>query len=382
MKSLDSLKVEFKLDPNFIYLNHGSFGACPNPIFEERSKWQEELEKHPVSFIEDRVVELIDWSRDKLSDYIHCHKDDLVYFPNPTTAMNMVIRSLNLSHGDEVLTSNHEYGAMDRTWKFMSKKKGFHYSQVNINLPMQVDEFISSFISRINKNTKVLFLSHITSSTGIRFPIEELCKMAKEKGIITIIDGAHVPGHIPLNLNKLNVDIYTGACHKWMLCPKGTSFLFASKEIQNTLEPLVVSWGWESEYPSHSQFLDFHQYQGTNDPSSYLTVPRAIEFLDSNNWSEIQDHCHKMTIKSREILLETVKTKKICSDSSLGQMASIQINIDNRNNLDKFLKEQKIVIPIIQWEEFILLRVSFQCYNTMEEIEFLNKNLRKYLNGI
>ena len=172
MKSLDSLKTEFKLDPNFIYLNHGSFGACPKPIFEERSKWQNELEKHPVRFIEDRVTELIDWSRDKLSNFLHCHKDDIVYFPNPTTAMNMVIRSLDLSYGDEVLTSNHEYGAMDRTWKFMSKKRGFNYSKVNINLPMEVDQFISSFISRINTNTKVLFLSHITSPTGIIFPIE------------------------------------------------------------------------------------------------------------------------------------------------------------------------------------------------------------------
>ena len=257
--SLRLLQKQFQLDPKFTYLNHGSFGACPDPIFNEREKWQRELEFQPVSFI-DKAAQLLEWSREKLSKYIICDKDDLVYFPNPTTAMNMVIRSLELSENDEVLTTNHEYGAIERTWKFMSSQKGFSYRPINIELPYDEDQFIRLFKEGISPRTKIIFLSHITSPTGIVFPVKRICELAKKLGIMVIVDGAHAPAQIDLNIKELGADIYTGACHKWMLCPKGVSFLYASKEIQDKLDPLVVSWGWDSEDPSHSQFLDYHQY--------------------------------------------------------------------------------------------------------------------------
>lgn len=379
--SFKSLTKQFQLDPKFTYLNHGSFGACPLPIFEEREKWQREIEKQPVTFIDEKALNLLDWSRDELSKFIHCDKNDLVYFPNPTTALNMVIKSLDLNPGDEVISSNHEYGAIEKTWEFMSRKKGFSYKALEIPFPVTEEYFIDIFKKNFNKNTRILFLSHITSPTGIIFPVEKVCKIAKEFGIITIIDGAHAPAHIELNLDKLDIDIYTGACHKWMLCPKGVSFLYASKDFQKYLEPLVVSWGWESDNPSDSKFLDYNQYQGTNDISAYLTVPKAIEFLGENNWEAIKKDCRNKILETRELLLKTTGTNPICDEKLLGQMTSVKLNISDSDSLYRYLKINNIEIPIIKWNGIILLRVSFQCYNTMEQIEYLNHHIKKYLNG-
>ena len=380
--SSEFFKNQFQLDPAFIYLNHGSFGACPKPIFKERNKWQLEIERQPVSFIEDKAIKLLDWSRQELASFIHCDKDDVVYFPNPTTAMNMVIKSLDLKPGDEVLSSNHEYGAIERTWKFMEEKKGFTYKSIEIPLPFEEEQFINSFKKNINKNTKILFISHITSPTGIIFPVDQVCQLAKDLDVITIIDGAHAPAHINLDITELEADIYIGACHKWMLCPKGVSFLYSSKKMQKQLEPLVVSWGWESDNPSHSKFLDHHQYQGTNDISGYLSVPMAIQFLNKNNWNEVKKYCHKKIIKSRNILLRTLGTTPICSNDYLGQMTSIQINVPDSMKLYKYLKENNIVVPVIDWNGLVFIRVSFQCYNSMEDIETLNYHLKKYLDSI
>jgi len=379
--SLRLLQKQFQLDPKITYLNHGSFGACPHPIFNEREKWQRELEFQPVSFI-DKATQLLDWSREKLSKYIICDKDDLVYFPNPTTAMNMVIRSLELRENDEVLTTNHEYGAIERTWKFMSNQIGFIYKPINIELPYDEDQFVRLFKENITHRTKIIFLSHITSPTGIIFPVKRICELAKKLEIMVIVDGAHAPAQIDLNIKELGADIYTGACHKWMLCPKGVSFLYASKEIQNQLDPLVVSWGWDSEEPSHSQFLDYHQYQGTNDISAYLSVPSSIKFLNDNDWVSISQYCHKKVVEARQILLKTTSTEAICPDEAVGQMSSIELKIDDASSLYKYLKKNNIEVPIINWNGLIFLRISFQCYNTMEDIYLLNKYLIKYLHGI
>ena len=378
---ISSLKRHFQLDPKFTYLNHGSFGACPYPIFNEREKWQKKIEFQPVSFIQDDAINSLEISRKALSSYIHCDKDDLVYFPNPTTAMNMVIRSLDLKVGDEVLSSNHEYGAVERTWKFVASKKGFSYKSIDIPLPFDRQDFLNRFKESISSKTKIIFLSHITSPTAIIFPIDEICKMAKEFGIMTIIDGAHAPAQIDLNLNKLGADIYTGACHKWMLCPKGVAFLYASKKYQHKLEPLVVSWGWESDAPSHSKFLDYHQYQGTNDISTYLTVPKAINFLNQHNWEEVRDYCHEKIIETRNILIQTLATEPICGDEDLGQMTSLKINVDDADQFYRLLKKNNIEVPIFSWNGQNLLRVSFQCYNSMKDIFTLNKFLSKILNG-
>ena len=239
-------KSLFLLDPKITHLNHGSFGACPRPIFDSLISWQKKLELNPTKHLAVDIYGHLETSRKSLSNYIHCNQDDIVFFPNPSTALNTVIKSLDLKPDDEILTTNHEYGALDKTWNFICKKTGAKYIKQNIILPLESrDSFIKTFTKGLTNKTKVIFISHITSSTGLIFPVEEVCEIAKENGIFCIIDGAHVPGHIPLNIKKLNPDIYTGACHKWMCAPKGTSFLYAKREIQNDIDPLVMSAAWE-----------------------------------------------------------------------------------------------------------------------------------------
>ena len=242
------LKSQFMLDPDIIHLNHGSYGSTPKPIFDSLIKWQKKLEFNPTKHLGFDIYNLLEESRKTLSDYVHCNKDDIAFFPNPSTALNTVIKSLDLKPGDEILTSNHEYGALDKTWNYISKKTGIKYIQTPIPLPLiSKKDFINRFLKNITTKTKIIFLSHITSSTGLIFPADEICKIAKEKNIISIIDGAHVPGHINLNINDLDPDVYTGACHKWMCSPKGTAFLYVKKELQNIIDPLVISWGYESD---------------------------------------------------------------------------------------------------------------------------------------
>ena len=372
-------KSLFLLDKETIHLNHGSFGACPKPIFDALISWQKKLEFNPAKFLAFDIFVHLEKSRESLSEYINCDKNDIVFFPNPSTALNTVIKSLDLKKDDEILTTNHEYGALDKTWNFICKNTGAKYIKQNIKLPLKSkNEFINTFIKGINKNTKVIFMSHITSPTGLIFPAEELCRIARENNIFCIIDGAHVPAHIDLDIKKLNPDIYTGACHKWMCAPKGTSFLYAKKNIQDDINPLVVSWGYDAEVPGVSKYLDYHQWQGTNDPSPYLTVPDVIAFLKKYNWKDVSLNCRKINIEARKLVNKTLNKTPISDDEFIGQMSAIEIKCTDSIQLIKKLYEDfKIVVPIVKWENKMLLRFSIQAYNSMEDIEKLIFAMKK-----
>ena len=338
------------------------------------------MEKEPVKHLAYDIYNLLKISRNALSKYINCDKDDIVFFPNPSTALNTVIKSLNLKRGDEILSTNHEYGALNKTWNYMCKKTGATYINQKINLPLKSkEEFINTLISGITKKTKIIFLSHITSSTGLIFPVEEICKIAKNKKIFCIIDGAHVPGHIPLDISLLDPDIYVGACHKWMCAPKGTSFLYAKKSIQDEIDPIVISWGYESDMPSHSKFLDYHQWQGTNDLSAYLTIPDVIKFLKKYSWPKQHLICREKNLEARKNINTLLNQSPISDDKFIGQMSTIQIpHIDNPMELKKVLYENyQIQIPILKWNEKTFLRISIQAYNSMEDIEKLLYALKK-----
>ena len=211
------LKQHFLLDPSVTFLNHGSFGATPKPVFNEYQRWQRELEKQPVEFLGRRITGLLAESRAALGNYLGTHADNLVYTQNVTISLNIVARSLALGSGDEVLATDHEYGAMDRTWRFLSKEYGFRYINQHIEMPVTTEEkFIDDFWSGVTPCTRVIFMSHITSPTAIIFPVKEIIQRAREAGIITVIDGAHVAGQIPLHLDSLGADFYDGNLHKYI----------------------------------------------------------------------------------------------------------------------------------------------------------------------
>jgi len=365
----------FLLRPDIIFLNHGSFGACPRPVFERYQAWQLELERQPVEFLGRRYDALMAESRAALADYLGTSAQNLVYVPNATHGLNVVARSLALQPDDEILSCDHEYGALDRTWQFICAKQGAHYRRQAVPLPVHEPvEVVEAIWAGVTPRTRVLFLSHVTSPTALILPIADLIQRARAANIITVIDGAHAPGQIPLNLAELGADFYVGNCHKWLLSPKGAAFLYARPERQELLEPLVVSWGWQSETPSNSRFIDEHEYQGTRDIAAYLSVPAAIEFRQHHAWSTVQQQCHELLRYTRQRLTALTHLPPISPDSPtwFAQMATFPLPPCQPQELKQRLyNEFKIEIPIITWQGRAFVRVSIQAYNNMEEVEAL-----------
>jgi isopenicillin-N epimerase len=382
------MKDIFLLDPEITFLNHGSFGACPKPVFSDYQRWQCILEHQPVEFLGRKVLGFLAEARERLGQFLGCSGTDLVYFPNPTTAVNMVVRNLDLKPGDEILSSDHEYGAMNRTWRYYCNKTGARYIQTHVSLPVNShEEIVESFWKGVTKRTRVIFLSHITSPTALIFPVEQICKRAREAGILSIIDGAHAPGQIDLDLEKIGADIYTGACHKWMMSPKGASFLYARKEVQEWLDPLVVSWGYGSEpgYGSGNQFIDFHEWQGTRDPACFLTVPSSIEFMEKNYWEDVSQECRILAINARRMINALTGLPSICPEEGgwLGQMIGIRLPEVYPKWIQKRLYEDfKIEVPVMSWNGQVITRVSIQAYNTVEDVEKLVSALQDLLSEL
>jgi isopenicillin-N epimerase len=211
---MPNLSSQFLLRPDIIFLNHGSFGARPRAVFQEYQRWQRELERQPVEFLGRRFDELMRTAREPLAAYVHCDADDLVYVPNATIGLNIVARSLKLNAGDEILTTDHEYGALDRTWTFLCERAGARFKRQSIPVPVTTrQEVVEQFWSGVTPQTRVIFLSHIISPTALIFPVQEICRRARRAGILTLVDGAHAVGQLPLDLAALDADFYSSNCH-------------------------------------------------------------------------------------------------------------------------------------------------------------------------
>jgi isopenicillin-N epimerase len=380
---IPAIRDQFLLRKDITFLNFGSFGACPESIFNDYIRWQRLLEEEPVQFIAFNGAAYMKKSREALATYAGCDTDEIVYTPNPTYAINIIAKSLGFSEGDEVLSTDLEYGAMDRTWNFYCGKSGAKFIRQPIRFPIESkQDFIDQFWKGYSERTKVVFISHITSATALILPVREICAEAKKRGLITIVDGAHVPGHIPLDLRKLEVDFYTGACHKWMMTPKGSSFLFASKKMQSILEPLIVSWGYESEKPSGSTFTDHHEFTGTRDFSAYLTIPKAIEFMKENNWENVAASCRKIVTENANRFCELSGNDPVApvSEDFLGQMFSIPVQLSDPAGFQKMLFEKhKIEIPVTRRGSDFFIRYSIQAFNDQKDLDRLFEVLEKEL---
>ncbi len=379
-----NLRDQFLLSNDITYLNHGSFGACPAPVFENYQYWQTVLESEPVEFFTRIGPQQLEISKAALSSFLNCDPSDMVFTTNPSYAMNIIAKGLDLKPGDEILSTDHEYGAMDRTWKYYCMRTGAKYVQVPVELPYESREGLTELIfDRVNKKTKAIFISHITSPTALIFPVEEICERARQAGIMTIVDGAHAPGHIPLDLNDLQADIYTGACHKWMLAPKGSAFLYVRKELQDLFDPLLISWGYDADEPGPSKFIDYHQMQGTRDYAAFLTLPAAMKFMEENDWKNVSQRCKDLIKAHYPTLCSLVDSTPICplDDRYLGQMCTIEVPFrDDIKTLKEMLfNEQKVEIPVIQFKEKTYVRMSLNGYNTEEDIQILEKALLKIL---
>lgn len=384
---MNNLKQYFLLDPDIHFLNHGSFGACPAPVFDSYQKWQRRLESQPVLFLGREHDLLLKESRAALGATLNVDGDNLVYVPNATHGVNIVARSLDLQPGDEVLSTNHEYGACDYTWQFLCAKTGAKYIRQPIELPVVSErEMAEQFWSGVTPRTKVIYLSHITSPTALRLPVEEICRRARQQRLLTIVDGAHAPGQINLDLAKIGADFYTGNCHKWMLAPKGAAFLYARREVQHLASPLVVSWGYggnDGHPGTGSRFIDILQWTGTKDPSAALAVPDAIRFMTQHDWDQVRRECCQLLKQAVERICDLAGMESLYPPDSdfYSQMAiaPLPAGIDSAALKSRLYDEHKVEVPLTQWQDRNFLRISVQAYNTQDDIEALVGGLAKLL---
>ena len=378
---MNPLKNDFLLDGELSFLNFGSFGACPKPVFEAYQHWQRKLEASPVQFITKFGLEALAESREALGKYLGASARDLVFVTNPSYAGNAVVRALPIAVGEEVLTTNLEYGAMDRTWDYYAEKRGFVVKRASISLPIvSKEQFLKEFWSVATEKTKVVFLSHITSSTALILPVEEIMAETKRRGLLTIIDGAHAPALLPLNLRELGADLYFGACHKWMMAPKGASFLYANPQQQTWIDPLVISWGYRSAAPSDSLFLDYHQMNGTRDYSAFLTVPAAIRYMEENDWWNVAKRCQQTVRDWAPRFTEALGVEAHAPMTSdwLGQMFAIPFPTENPVNLyRKLVDHYRIEIPVTEQNGNTFVRYSFQVFNEESQLQQLLDVLKR-----
>lgn len=333
--------MQFLLDPDVTFLNHGSYGACPAPVFEAYQGWQRELERNPVEFLGRRFHDLMGDARAALAAFVGARPDDLVFVPNATAGLNAVIRSLRLEPGDEVVTTRHEYGAVTRTWEF-----------AGATLVHAEPEEVAA---AIGPRTRAVSVSHITSPTALVLPVEEICAAARSAGVLAIVDGAHAPGQIPLDLEAIGADVYAGNCHKWLSAPKGAAFLWARPEHHDWIDPIVVSWHYDEG------FVRRHGWQGTRDPAAALAVPAAIEAHRSVDL----ERCRRLAASFHDRLPPV-------GPSPAPQMWASELPVDDPEGLRRRLfDEHRIEVVVQEWEGRSLLRVSIAPYNEAADVERL-----------
>jgi isopenicillin-N epimerase len=386
LNTMNTLRKLFLLDPNIAFLNHGSFGATPKPVFEEYQRWQLRLERQPVLFLGRELDDLLHAARAALGEYLHAETDDLVYIPNATHGVNIIARSLKLSPGDEILTSDHEYGACDNTWGFVCDRTGVKYIHQAIPLPIySEDEIVEQFWRGVTPRTRVIYLSHITSPTALHLPVERICQLARQAGILSIVDAAHSPGQIPVDLQALGADVAFGNCHKWMLSPKGAAFLYVRRAIQKLVEPLVVSWGSSPtpEKSTGSHFIDILQWTGTKDPAAALTVPGAIRFMLDHDWDAVRGVCSQLLRQAVERVCDLTGLPPaypldsgFCSQMAI---APLPPSTDLTILKSRLYEEYRVEVPLTQYNDQKFVRISVQGYNTQEDVDRLLVGLKQLL---
>jgi len=370
-----SVRDDFMLRRDWRLLNNGSFGACPQPVFDVYQQWQREFEHHPGGYMAVSRANLTE-ARTKLAAYLHTDQSRLAFVTNATMGVNVVTHSLRsiLQPGDEVLTSNHEYGACNHAWQFNCGKSGAHYINHPISLPLHSEtEFIEQLWAGVTPHTRVIYLSHTTSPTALTFPLEEICRRARTAGILTVIDGAHVPGQRELYLDEIGADFYTGNCHKWMCAPKGTAFLHVRPEVQHLIEPLIVGHGWLPEQRSEQPLIDYVEQFGTRDLAGFLAIPAAIDYMAAHDWAQVRERCYAMALDTKHLIERTFGTEPICPESFTWFSQLCPIRLPDKTDMGKlgeiFREHYQIEMPLINWNGVKIARLSVQVYTTQDELD-------------
>ncbi len=377
----------WSLDPGVVFLNHGSFGACPIPVLEKQTAYRAMLETEPIRFVIREMEELYERSRLAVARFVHADPDGLVFVPNATAGVNTVFRSLRFNPGDEILYTNHIYGACKKLLEYIAATTGAVLVEAEYGFPIASPGMITeAVLSKVTPRTRIALIDHITSATALIHPVEEIVRELEERGIDTMIDGAHAPGSIPLDITRIGAAYYTGNCHKWLCTPKGTAILHVRDDRRKEIVPLVVSHAGHLAEPFAERFF----WPGTWDPSGVLSVFDAIEWLDSllpGGWPAVIRRNHALCLESRKLICDRLGIGLPCPDEMIATMATFPlppaevfapIGYKGTEPLqDKLYNDYAIEIPVWNWSSppSRLTRIAVQLYNSPEQFRYLAEAL-------
>lgn len=321
--------AQWQLDPEVDFLNHGAFGACPSAVLAEQDAWRARLEREPVRFMVNELEPALDGARAAVAGFVGADPRSLVFVTNATAGVNTVLASLALRPGDEILVTDHGYNACNNAARYWAGRAGASVAVASVPVPVRAPEdVVAAILSAVTPRTRLALVDHVTSPTGMVFPVAELVKALRERGVLSLIDGAHAPGMLPLELGALGADYYVGNLHKWCCTPKGAAIMVARPEHHATLRPLVVSHGANSRRTDRPKLWLEFDWVGTIEPSALLSAPRAIEFLAGllpGGFPALQAHNHELVCFARRLLLDAVGTEPLCPESMLGSLASVAL---------------------------------------------------------
>ena len=376
-----SVATDWQFPDGVTYLNHGSFGPSPLPVIEARQEWLRQLEANPMDFFVRRLGSLLEESLSELAKFVGCRGDNLVFVSNSTDAMNVVARDVDLQPGDEVLLTDHEYGAVVRIFGQFCSQTGARTVLARLPDPLTSKaDIVEAIFEQVSERTKLLVVSHITSPTAVTLPVREICARARERGIMVAVDGPHAPAQIDVQLDELDCDYYCASCHKWLSAPFGAGFLYVRSRHKQGLQPNIISWGrsFRGEEPNWKD--EFH-WPGTYDPTPFLTVPVAIRFLKEYGLDRFRTETHALAQSARVRLLEMTDAAPITPDSPdwYGSMVTVPISVPDEpgfpiqtHSLQRWLQTEKgIEIPVIRWKDRLFMRVSCHLYNTPADLDLL-----------
>jgi isopenicillin-N epimerase len=385
--SPSSFASHWDLDPEVVFLNHGSFGACPRVVMQRQAELRREMEAQPLRFLHHTLEERIDAAKPRLAKLIGCDAEDLALIANATSGVNTVLRSLTFAPGDELLVTDHEYNSCRNALDYVAERSGARIVVVPVAFPVESrQQIIDDILAQATERTRLCLIDHVTSPTGMIMPVSEIVHGLNERGIDTLVDGAHAPGMLPLDLTALNAAYYTGNCHKWLCTPKGSALLFVRRDRQAQIRPLTISHGANSPRTDRSRFRLEFDFTGTNDFTAVLCIPDAIAFLESllpGGIPALQKHNHDLAMLGREKLCRALGTTPPVPEEMIGSLASVVLpatqlpaSTTGLDPLQTLLWEKhRVEVPVMHWPQpaLRLLRISPQIYNSPEQYDYLAK---------
>jgi isopenicillin-N epimerase len=371
------MKTNFTLDPDVVYLNHGAFGACPRVVLEAQAAWRARLEREPVRFLGRELEPLLDEARAGLAAFVGAEPDDLAFVGNATAGVNAVLRSLRFEPGDEILVTDHAYNADRNAVDWVAQRSGARVVTARVPFPVgSAEELVRPVLAAATPRTRLALLDHVSSQTALVWPIAELVAALQGRGVDVLVDGAHAPGMIPLDLAALGAAYYAANCHKWLCAPKGAGFLVVRRDRQEGVVPAVISHGL-NDRRARSRYRLLFDWTGTQDPSPFLCVPEAIRAIGGmcpGGWPEVMARNHALATAGRRVVCEAVGTALPCPDGLLGSIASIPLPDGDSVELERTLFDaHRIEVPVFPWPAppQRMVRLSAQLYNTMEDMRAL-----------